>query len=49
MTTSVDPAAFPLDIDALLRVLNYFNAGVYITDKNRYIMFWNHKAKSIIG
>ena len=40
---------FPLDIDALLRVLNYLNLGVYVTDLDRRIMLWNKKAEEITG
>lgn len=40
---------FPLDIDALLQVLNHLNLGVYITDLDRRILLWNRKAEEITG
>jgi len=40
---------FPLDVDALLRVLNHLNLGVYITDLDRRILLWNRKAEEITG
>ena len=40
---------FPLDVKSLLRVLNYLNAGVYITDRQRSIVLWNRKAEEITG
>ena len=40
---------FPLDVDALLRVLNYLNIGVYITDLDRRMILWNRKAEEITG
>jgi PAS domain S-box-containing protein len=41
--------AFPLDVDALLSVLNYLNMGVYITDLDRRIVLWNRKAEEVTG
>jgi phosphoserine phosphatase RsbU/P len=38
---------FPLDLDALLLVLNYLNMGVYLTDRDRRILLWNRKAEEI--
>lgn len=49
MMDGLGSAGFPLDVDALLRVLNYLNVGVYITDKNRRIMLWNRQAEKITG
>jgi sigma-B regulation protein RsbU (phosphoserine phosphatase) len=49
MTNEVGSAAFPLDMDNLLSVLNLLNAGVYITDKNRRIILWNNQAEKITG
>ena len=43
------PESFPLDVDALLSVLNYLNMGVYITDRERRILLWNRKAEEITG
>jgi len=43
------PDEFPLDVDMLLRVLNYLNLGVYITDRKRRIILWNRKAEEITG
>lgn len=40
---------FPLDIEALRKVLNYLNIGVYITDPERRIVLWNRKAEEITG
>ena len=40
---------FPLDLDALLEVLNHLNIGVYITDLDRRIRLWNRKAEEITG
>lgn len=40
---------FPLDIDLLLRVLNYLNDAVYITDPDRRILLWNKRAEEITG
>jgi sigma-B regulation protein RsbU (phosphoserine phosphatase) len=40
---------FPIDCNLLLNVLNYLNAGVYITDIDRHIMLWNNKAEKITG
>lgn len=39
----------PLDVDALLPVLNHINLGVYITDLDRRILLWNRKAEEITG
>lgn len=41
--------SFGLDVNMLVRVLNYLNAGVYVTDKERRIMLWNRKAEEITG
>ena len=43
------PKSFPLDVDALLAVLNHLNLGVYITDCKRRILLWNRKAEEITG
>ncbi len=43
------PNEFPLDVDMLLRVLNYLNLGVYITDRDRRMILWNRKAEEITG
>ena len=40
---------FPLDVNELLRVLNYLNLGVYVTDLERRIILWNRKAEEITG
>jgi PAS domain S-box-containing protein len=40
---------FPLDVEALRKVLNYLNIGVYITDPERRILLWNRKAEQITG
>ena len=40
---------FPIDADALLKVLNHLNVGVYVTDRDRRIMLWNRKAAEITG
>ena len=32
------PESFPLDLDDILRVLDYLNVGVYITDLDRRIL-----------
>jgi phosphoserine phosphatase RsbU/P len=40
---------FPLDLEALLLVLNYLNLGVYLTDRDRRILLWNRKAEEITG
>lgn len=40
---------FPLDVNAVLSVLNYLNVGVYITDLDRRILVWNRKAEQITG
>ena len=41
--------AFPLDVKAVLSVLNHLNVGVYITDRNRRIQLWNRKAERATG
>jgi PAS domain S-box-containing protein len=41
--------SFGIDVNMLVRVLNYLNAGVYVTDKERQIMLWNRKAEEITG
>ncbi|MHC4911931.1 MAG: PP2C family protein-serine/threonine phosphatase [Planctomycetota bacterium] len=41
--------SFGIDVNMLVRVLNYLNAGVYVTDKERRIMLWNRKAEEITG
>jgi sigma-B regulation protein RsbU (phosphoserine phosphatase) len=41
--------SFGLDVNMLVRVLNYLNDGVYITDKQRRIILWNRKAEEITG
>ena len=43
------PDTFPLDVNALLPVLNYLNLGVYITDLQRRIVLWNRKAEEMTG
>jgi len=43
------PEPFPLDVNALLSVLNHLNLGVYITDCERRILLWNRKAEEITG
>ncbi|MFH1732730.1 MAG: SpoIIE family protein phosphatase [Planctomycetota bacterium] len=40
---------FPLNLGALLSVLNRLNIGVYITDLDRCILLWNRKAEEITG
>ena len=40
---------FPLDVDALLSVLNHLSLGVYVTDRTRRILLWNRKAEEITG
>jgi len=40
---------FPLDVHALIKVLDRLNLGVYITDTEREIMLWNRKAEEITG
>jgi len=40
---------FPLNLGALLSVLNRLNIGVYITDLDRRILLWNRKAEEITG
>ena len=49
MTETSAPEEFPLDVDAMLRVLNHLNAGVYITDTERRIILWNQHAEKITG
>ena len=49
MTGYSVPVEFPLDVDAMLRVLNHLNAGVYITDTERRILLWNKQAEKITG
>jgi len=41
--------SFPLDVNALLSVLNHLNQGVYVTDRERRIVLWNRKAEEITG
>jgi len=41
--------SFPLDVDALVEVLDYLNLGVYVTDTERRILLWNRKAEEITG
>jgi len=41
--------SFGLDVNMLVRVLNYLNTGVYLTDKQRRIILWNRKAEEITG
>lgn len=43
------PNDFPLDLDDILRVVNYLNVGAYITDTDRRILLWNRKAEEITG
>jgi sigma-B regulation protein RsbU (phosphoserine phosphatase) len=40
---------FPLDVKALLTVLDHLNLGVYVTDTKRRILLWNRKAEEITG
>jgi len=40
---------FPIDLDALLTVLDQLNLGVYVTDRERRIRLWNRKAAEITG
>ena len=49
MTEPLITADSPLDVEAMLRVLNYENAGIYITDKERKIIPWNHQTEKITG
>lgn len=39
----------PLDVKALLTVLDHLNLGVYVTDTERRILLWNRKAEGITG
>ncbi len=49
MTGTSVPVEFPLDVGAMLCVLNHLNAGVYITDTERRIILWNQQAEKITG
>ena len=43
------PVNLQMDVDAMLRVLNHLNMGVYITDLDRRIVLWNRRCEEIMG